>query len=141
MFINWYDLDRSANSFDRLRRQMDRILDEAAGARVPKSNDAALYDNEEELVLQVLLPGVKKQDIELSLHDNVLSLKATRTVSVPEGFEAQRRQRGERTVQRTVTLPLAVDAERTRADLSDGVLLVRMAKAEEARPRRIAVNG
>ncbi|MGM0578719.1 MAG: Hsp20/alpha crystallin family protein [Myxococcota bacterium] len=142
--IHWSDFDRGVSTLDEMRRQMDRLFDELSGgptrARrgVPR---AALYDTEDELVLAAELPGVEQDGVDLTIHQDVLTLRAERTEEIPEGYRMHRQERPRGTLVRTVPLPTKVDSERTVATLRDGMLEVRMAKRPEAKPRRITVQG
>lgn len=144
MMIHWTDFDRSLGSIDEMRRRMERMFDElgrgpSAGARVGAPR-AALYDTEDEFVLLFELPGVGQEDVELSIHQDVLTLRAERPLEVPEGYRAHRQERAARTWTRSVPLPGKVDTEKTKAKLQDGVLEIRMVKRPEAKPRRIQVQ-
>jgi HSP20 family protein len=99
-----------------------------------------LANTGEELVFTAELPGVSFEDIDLTVHNDVLSLRVERKVSVPEGMRLHRRERRDWTLQRSFSLPVAVDAERTKAVLKDGVLNVRMAVAPEHEPKKITVS-
>jgi HSP20 family protein len=135
--------------FDRLptlRDELNRIFDSAFPTR-----DSGLfsgwtpaldvYDEKDNFVVKVELPGMKKEDINLSLHDGVL------TVSGERKHEREQKEAGtfrsERyfgRFQRSVTLPARVNAGDVKASYKDGVLSIDLPKAEEAKPRQIAVN-
>ncbi len=99
-----------------------------------------LYDNGDELVLTTELPGVKLEDLEVTVVEDSLSISADIQVEVPEGYKALRRERAPKQFASTIQLPTAVDPERAAASLTDGILTVRLAKAAETRPRRIEVT-
>lgn len=145
------DLDRSFDLFDDFRRQMDRMfgdLDDRWGyTRLsPKQLSATswprvdVFDAGEELVVTADVPGLTEKDVELTLHDGVLTLAGERKVDAPDGYQVHRQERGGHRFKRSFALPIKVDAERTHAVLKDGVLAVRLAKAAEARPRQIPVR-
>lgn len=115
---------------------MDRIFDFAwptrdSGLFSGWSPTLDVHDEKDHFVVQVELPGMKKEEISLTLHDGAL------TVS---GERKQERERFFRKFQRSVTLPAAVDPGNIKATYKDGVLTVRLPKAEEAKPKQIAVN-
>jgi HSP20 family protein len=87
------------------------------------------------------LPGMKKEDIDLSLHDGCLSISGERKSETShEGAEIYRAERFFGRFQRTVTLPTPVDADKVKAQFKDGILMVTLPKAEEAKPKHIDVN-
>jgi HSP20 family protein len=84
---------------------------------------------------------MKKEDIDVSLHDGSLSISGERKSEekVDEG-EVYRSERFFGRFQRTVALPAAVDAGKIKAQYQDGVLTVTLPKAEEAKPKQIDVQ-
>lgn len=117
---------------------MDRLLDRArstAGA-TPGVN---LYASDEAAVVTTELPGVRPDDVQVQVHDDVLTLAAERKAE-PAAGEPCVAERPALRFNRSIALPFAVDAERIEARLADGVLTVALKRAEADRPRRIAVN-
>lgn len=139
---NWSSIDRLSN----LRDEMNRIFDFSwpsrdSGLFSGWSPALDVFDDKDNFVVKVELPGMKKEDINLSLHDGVL------TISGERKFERENKEgetfRSERyfgKFQRSVTLPAAVDSNKVTASYKDGVLSVELAKAEEAKPKQIAVS-
>ena len=95
-----------------------------------------LYSNENEAVVQAEVPGVSAQDLDIQVQDNELNIKLKRTV---EEGEAVRRERPQGDYEKTVRLPFRANHEAVNASLKSGVLTVRMERAEEDKPRKIAV--
>jgi HSP20 family protein len=96
-----------------------------------------------ELVLKAELPGVKKEDIDLKVENNTLTIRGERKREVEtkeEGYHRVERSYGG--FARSFTLPSTVNAEAVKADYRDGVLTVTLPAREEAKPRQvqIAVN-
>jgi HSP20 family protein len=143
MLFDWYDYDRNVSSFDNFRRQFDRLLSEqgargpAASTSVPAAN---IFESPEELTVQLAIPGVPRESLELELTDNVLTITGERKIEVPEGFVARRRERAPTQFRRTFALPHPVNPDRTQAALRDGILTVRIARAEPPKPRQIDVT-
>ncbi|MBX6772341.1 MAG: Hsp20/alpha crystallin family protein [Chloroflexi bacterium] len=98
-----------------------------------------LVDRPQELVLEVDLPGVERESIEVTLVGNTLTLQAVRkaTVDGPESYLCHERPRGRYI--RVIELPTEVIAERATAEYSDGVLRIALPKTAVDLPRRIAV--
>jgi HSP20 family protein len=100
-----------------------------------------LYEDKDNVVVKAELPGMKREDVEVSLHDGVLSISGERKSE--EKFEAAETYRTERFVgrfQRTLTLPAQVDAAKVNALYRDGILTVTLPKLEEAKPKQIEVK-
>jgi HSP20 family protein len=100
-----------------------------------------VYEDKDNVFVKVELPGMKKENIELSLHDGMLSISGERK---SEGKHADaevcRSERFYGRFQRSVSLPTAVCAEKVKASYKDGILTVTLPKTEEAKPRQIDVN-
>jgi HSP20 family protein len=145
MLSRYADIDRSFALFDEIRKRMDRVWEDYEdGGRAasltagwPRVN---LLDDGKNLYLTADVPGMSEADINITFHDGALTLKGERKVTVPEGYHPQRQERSGIKFSRTVSLPVAVDAEKSTATVKDGVLTVTLAKAPEAQPRRIAVR-
>jgi HSP20 family protein len=138
-----------------LQSELNRLFEEywhpAAGGVSPASpTDLAtavwtptidLTETATELVLVVDLPGVDPSAIDLSLTDNVLTLRGEKTV-VAEGGDGNCRVR-ERAIgsfHRQITLTESVDFDKVAAEAKNGVLTVRLPKQEAARPRTIPIH-
>jgi HSP20 family protein len=138
----------SFGGLSTLRSEIDRLfeapLTELARASQFLSGAAPavdVYENKESFVVKAELPGMKKEDIDVSLHDGSLSISGERKSEekVDEG-EVYRSERFFGRFQRTVALPAAVDAGKIKAQYQDGVLTVTLPKAEEAKPKQIDVQ-
>ena len=139
MLGRWLDMQGTLSMMDALEREMMGQFDlpgAGRGARV----GATLRDEGEALVLRADLPGLSDADVGLTLEGDVLTLQAERRSSVPEGFKPVRTERAPLRFARSFELPCRVDGDATTASMKDGVLTVRMAKAKEARQRRIPVG-
>lgn len=139
---NWTSFDRLAS----LRDEMDRLFDFTFPSRDTGlfsgwSPTLDLYDDKDAFVLSVELPGMKKEDIDISLQEGVLTVSGERRHE-KENKEGQtfRSERYFGKFQRSVSLPTMVDASKVKASYKDGILTVHLPKAEEAKPRQIEVN-
>jgi len=84
---------------------------------------------------------MKKEDIQVSLHDGGLSISGERKSETKnESAEVYRTERFFGRFQRTVTLPATVAADKVKAQYKDGILTVTLPKAEEAKPKQIDVS-
>ncbi len=139
---NWTPFNRLST----LRDEMNRLFEFS-----PPSRDTGLfsgwspalnvYEDKESFVVTCELPGMKKEQIDISLHDGTLSISGERQhehePSESDGFRSER-YFGE--FERSVTLPALVEASKVAASYKDGVLTIALPKAEEAKPKHIDVN-
>lgn len=144
MLVRWSDHD-SSPAFDSLRRQVERLFDEADRPDIFRAAPAGslpvtFTDKGDSLVFSADIPGLTDKDFTLSLAQNVLTVQGERRVRAPEGFVAHRQERAGVRFSRSFALPCRVDSERTTATLKDGVLTITLPKAVEAQPRQITVN-
>ena len=131
-----------------LRDEIDRLFEVplaelARGSQLLSGWTPALdiFEDNENVYVRAELPGMKKEEIELSLHDGSLSLSGERKTE--EKFKDAEMYRAERffgRFQRTVTLPTPVAVDKVKAQYKDGILTVTLPKAEEAKPKHIDVN-
>jgi HSP20 family protein len=94
-----------------------------------------------EIVVKAEVPGLRREDIELTVDTNTLTIRGERRRE--SGIAEQQYHRVERTYgpfSRSFTLPDTIDAGRVRAEYRDGVLTVRLPQREDARPRQIQVE-
>jgi len=100
-----------------------------------------LYEDKDNLYVRAEIPGMTKEDIEVSLHDGVLTLAGERKEN-PKFAQAEvyRTERFVGRFQRTFTLAAPVDETKVKAAYEDGILTVTLPKAEKAKPKQIEVN-
>ena len=107
--------------------------------RLSRWNPAVnVYQDKDQFTVVVELPGFKKEEIEISLHDDTLTVSGERKreESSAQEFLTERLYGN---FQRSLTLPTAVDAEKVKASYKDGLLQLVLPKAEEAKPKQIEV--
>ena len=130
-----------------LQRQMNRLFDEATqnwngDANTPNgwSPETDIYETETDLALQADLPGFNAKDIDIVVENNVLTIRGERQFEAtvqPEGLHRMERSYGK--FSRSFTLPAIVDGQKIQASYKNGVLSLTLAKAEQARPKRIQI--
>jgi HSP20 family protein len=138
----WSPFNRLASLHDELNRLFDFSLPSRdSGLFSGWSPSLDLHDEKDAFVVNVELPGMKKEDIGISLHDGTLSISGERK-NEHETKEGQsfRSERYFGKFQRSVTLPASVDSKGVKASYKDGILTVTLPKAEEAKPRQIEVS-
>ena len=97
--------------------------------------------NEEETTVTVELPGFGPDDIDLAVEGSTLTIAGSREAEPPkEGETYHRRERWNGTFTRSLKLPADVDTDKVEAAFSNGVLTIRLPKAEEHKPKKIAVK-
>jgi len=140
----WSPFDRLAT----LREEVNRLLD---GDMAAVSRESGLFSgwnpaldvhqDKDNVYVKVELPGMKKEEIDISLHEGMLTISGERKQEseVNEG-DTFRSERFFGRFHRTVTLPTMVDGSRVKATYKDGILTVELPKAEEAKPKQIQVN-
>jgi HSP20 family protein len=130
---------------DRLRREMGRLLGSLPGEEQPQAAGLLppvnLWEKPDAYVLTAELPGVKPEEVEISVAGRTLTLAGRRRE--PEVGESARYHRRERALagfSRVVALPAEVEADQVTARAASGILTVTLPKAEKAKARRIAVS-
>ncbi len=99
-----------------------------------------LYQTNDDVVAVVELPGMRKEDIELSLHDGILTISGERKEEAAKEDKPARTERFVGRFRRSISLPTRVDANKVNASYKDGILTVTLPKAEEVKPKQIQVN-
>jgi HSP20 family protein len=140
------DLVHAFDRFATLRDELDRLFDRPFGPvfRAPGSLShwapaLDVYQDKDQFTVVAELPGLKKEDIELSLHDGVLTISGERKQE-KKGEEGYKNERLFGRFQRSVTLPASVDGNKVKATYQDGILKVVLPKADEAKPKQIEVS-
>ena len=125
---------------DRLNRMFSDFYNESFGRGWTPAVD--IYEAEDHaLVLKAELPDVKREDITVTVENNVLTLRAERRLDTAIGrdrFQRMERQYG--SFSRSFTLPTSVDAGAINASYKDGVLTIRLPQREDAKPKQIAIG-
>jgi HSP20 family protein len=101
-----------------------------------------IYENKDQIVLEAELPGMKREEFELSVENNVITLRGERRFEKKDDTDNYHRvERSYGAFTRSFTLPITVSAEGATAEYSNGVLRVTLPKREEAKSRRIEITG
>ena len=100
-----------------------------------------IYENKDQIILEAELPGMKQDDFELTVENNVITLRGERQFEKKEESDNYHRvERSYGSFTRSFTLPQTVSAEGATAEYTNGVLRVTLPKREETKARRIQVN-
>jgi len=130
----WPDFGRQTNWQDEL----DRLFESPLTSWAPALD---VYEDKDNFVVHAELPGLKREDIEVSLQDGALIISGERKVEEKrkEG-EVHRQERFYGKFQRALTLPAPIAGDKVKAQYRDGVLTITLPKTEEARPKQIDVS-
>jgi len=147
ILTRWHPLRDMRQEMRHLRREMDRAFGRW-GFELPEwpvvmvaYPPVNLWEDDDFVYAEAELPGLKLQDLEISVTGNdQLTLKGHRERSAPDKVEWHRQERSFGAFERVLTLPVGVDPARVEARLENGVLTVKMAKSETAKPRKILVT-
>jgi len=135
---------RTWDPFRDLRRvqdEMARTLDRGAYPRSSDYPPLNVWSNEEETIVQAELPGFSAEDLDLSVVQNTLTLRGTRKPEeIKEGETYHRRERWSGQFVRSLELPFDVVGDQIEAEFKNGVLSIRLPRAEEHKPRKISVK-
>ena len=132
---------------EQIRGDVDRLLSgflsnvaesgwPLAGRGRPAVN---VWEDSDAVYAELEVPGVKSDQVELSVVGNELSIKVARPETEREGVTYHRRERGGGPFARVLRLPCDIDADQVQAELANGVMTVTLPKSEAARPRKIQV--
>ena len=129
-----------------LRATMDRLLNETRNLPLASEDTVRtlpldVSETEDAFIVKASIPGVNPDDIDISLTDNVLTIKTE--IKADEEIENARyhlRERRYGVYSRAITLPAAIDADKVEAVYENGVLILTIPKAEEVKPHKIEVH-
>lgn len=132
-----------------LREAMDRLFEESVvrpGSRILAPYGASelaldMYETDDNVVVTAALPGVKPEDVEITITGDVLQIKGeTKSETKDEGATYLRQERRYGAFSRTIALATPIQAEKADAKFKDGVLTLSIPKADEAKPKSIKVK-
>ena len=136
-------LNRVSQEVDRIFSQVFRELPEF-GVRGLHSNGnfppINLWEDGDAYRLEAEMPGLKLDELEITVHDDELTLAGTRATKAEGDGRSHLRERMDGQFRRSLRLPTALDAEAVEATLTDGVLRMTLPKAPEVAPRKVEVK-
>jgi HSP20 family protein len=129
-----------------LRQAMDRLFEEGfVNPRTWQFGDGQLvpvdvYATDDEVVVEAILPGVKPEEVDIMMEGNTLSITGDTSAMIPdrEALLLQEIRRGR--FIRTLTLPAGLEPDKATATFEDGILTLRIPKAEQVKPRQIKIT-
>jgi len=136
----WWNID-PWREMDRMRREIDRI---AGGGITGVRNTFPLvnvYDAKDDVLVTAELPGLTRDEVQISFADGVLTIRGNRKSLVDsEKYAVLRQERSIGQFEKDIAIPQKVNAEKISASFKDGVLSVTLPKAEESKPRQISIE-
>jgi len=131
------------NLFDEFNRLFEETLGETVRAAAPAATVAPvdLYETDEALVLEMAVPGLSADEIDISLEGNKLTIRGEHKPVEDQGvrrYYLQEIPHG--SFVRSFTLPVEINADEVKAEFKNGILRLTMPKAETARARRIPIS-
>lgn len=134
-----------------IQDEMNQLFDDFFGGRVPRrwlkaeeglwTPNVDVSETKDEILVTAEMPGMKKEDIKLSVQDNVIILSGEKK-SEEEKKDANfyRIERSFGSFCRSFTLPTPVEADKIKASFKDGILKVTLPKSEKVKPKEIPIN-
>ena len=128
-----------------LREAMDRLFDDAFTRPVGMTGFTApaidLYQTDADVVIKAALPGMKSDDVQISITGDVLTLKGEyRQENEDKKATYHIREQRYGTFERSILLPTEVQTEKAKAEFENGILTISLPKAEQVRPKTITVK-
>ena len=99
-----------------------------------------IFEKNGDLVLIAELPGVKRNELNIEVKENVLRLSGRRTIDYGKNVSYHRIERNSSRFDRTLRLPFHVESGRVQAEYKDGLLIVSLPRAESEKPKKIAIQ-
>ncbi|MFP4458157.1 MAG: Hsp20/alpha crystallin family protein [Candidatus Zixiibacteriota bacterium] len=138
---------RPARDLHDMRSEIDKVFhDFMKGTDTEETKNSwnpqvDIHENEDAIVFDIDIPGVKKEDIDVNVQDNILTISGHKEVERDEekqNFHRIERFSGE--YQRSFQLPKLVDTEKIKAKYNDGVLNINVPKREESKKKEVNIN-
>ncbi|MDH5655364.1 MAG: Hsp20/alpha crystallin family protein [Spirochaetia bacterium] len=125
------------NDFSTLQSRMNRMFGEPGEGAFPGVN---MHASEEEILVTAEIPGVNAEEIDISIEEDVLTLKFSRQAEKAEGMKILRHERPAGKFSRNIYLPYRADSEKVSAKTKNGILEITLPRLEADKPRKIEVK-
>ncbi len=138
---------RSAfEELERMRRQLDELFERFDFATPSRIQRAGVYpltnitETTDEYIIRAELPGVSADALDIQATGRQVSISGERKIEAAQNVRYHRRERDAGSFARVVTLPGDIDRDGISASLENGILTIRIPKAEAAKPKKIAIK-
>jgi HSP20 family protein len=149
--VRWRPMNQSVARWDPFREvgdlqsEMNRMFDGFFGGSVAGLDRVwtpavDMFETKDDLMVRAELPGMTEKDVELSITDDVLTLRGERGAAADGQVSVHRSERWYGKFERSLTLPIPIQADKVKATYRDGVLTIQLPKAEEVKPRTIKID-
>lgn len=136
----WFSID-PWQTLERVRGDLDRIMSSSDAGTLSSFPLVNIYDSKDDIVITAELPGLSKDNVSITFNDGILTLSGKREPCVlSDKYVSVREERSVGVFEKTLKIPVKVEQNKISAAFKDGVLTVTMPKAEEAKPRQIAID-
>lgn len=131
---------------DRVRREFDRLFDEFFSSLEPGKEyvfapPVEVYETDKDVVIKAEIPGAKKDDIEIVVKDNFVTIRAEKKEEKEEKKEhVHRVERFYGRVERIIPIPIDVKSEEAKAEYKDGILEIRIPKQKTSKEMKIKIS-
>ena len=139
-------LDSPLNELERMREQMDNLLNSVSDGGMPSLHAGVfpsinLSEDQDKYYVRAELPGISAEHLDIQATGNNLSISGERKIEAEkEAVRYHRREREAGKFSRAITLPGDINPDGVKASLSDGILKISVLKAEKAKPKQITIN-
>eukprot|EP01156_Anaeramoeba_ignava_P002430 Anaeramoba_ignava/a218384_18.p2 GENE.a218384_18~~a218384_18.p2 ORF type:complete len:135 (-),score=24.01 a218384_18:377-781(-) len=123
-----------------LNREMNRVFKSAGVTGKSNWPETNTYEKNDEYILVSKVPGIEKDDIEITLKDNSLTIKGKRKKEEGESLKKHLEERFSGNFERNFLLNNKIDAENIKAETSDGLLIIKLPKSAEMKPKKIEIK-
>jgi HSP20 family protein len=141
-----WDFRNPIEELERIRRRMDKLFEGFAGTPWKESYAGVfpltnVTEDKDKFYVRTELPGVKAEELEISVTGNNLSISGERKIAEEnQNARYHRREREAGKFSRVISLPDSIDSSKVEAHSSDGVLTIILPKAEVAKPKQISIK-
>ena len=133
-FESLFDIQRSLDAF----RTSDWLSGGPSGTgSYPPLN---VFRKGDDFVIVTELPGIQREDVEIQVQGNRVRIAGKKAIQYDEGASLHRRERIAGGFDRSISIPIEVDANRVKAEYRNGVLALLLPRAERDKPKSIAIN-
>jgi HSP20 family protein len=139
-----YESPRIWQELDQFQREMNRLFDTAGKRRVIKPLGYPAINvrmNEDEQLITAEMAGVHSDDIDIDVTGDAITISGERKMDQdPDDVYYHRRERSYGTFSRTIQLPFMVDTNKVEASFRNGILVIRLPRAEADKPKKISIT-
>jgi len=136
-----WDMD-ILSEMERLRREMNGLFSNYSSTSGPSTYPLMnVYDDKDNILVTAELPGLTKEQVNITFSDGILTVSGKQQhLAKTKGMTVVRKERSEGDFEKTLRIPTKIKQDAIKASFSNGILSVTMPKAEEVKPKTIAIE-